>query len=177
MLVAQEFGHVYWQTLLSWFPYSSNWGTESDPEFKGYHNGNSEPRGYGTHFPLSIRLILALIWNIYYLRFSQVPFLLSTFTKLFFSFIIYLLYRTYWDNCRWHLQSMWEVWEIGSRICQEAWWRLVALNKKPSMFFFGVVQECYSHSRHTVLYIFFCLRTLMHLVSLLIRISNVLREF
>eukprot|EP00250_Pteridium_aquilinum_P017966 c23871_g1_i3 orf=114-878(+) len=24
-----------------------NWGTESDPEFKGYHNGNSEPRGYG----------------------------------------------------------------------------------------------------------------------------------
>lgn len=25
----------------------SNWGTESDPEFKGYHNGNSEPRGFG----------------------------------------------------------------------------------------------------------------------------------
>jgi len=24
-----------------------NYGTESDPEFKGYHNGNSEPRGYG----------------------------------------------------------------------------------------------------------------------------------
>lgn len=24
-----------------------NWGTESDPEFKGYHNGNSDPRGYG----------------------------------------------------------------------------------------------------------------------------------
>ncbi|KAH7445756.1 hypothetical protein KP509_01G022700 [Ceratopteris richardii] len=24
-----------------------NWGTESDPDFKGYHNGNSEPRGYG----------------------------------------------------------------------------------------------------------------------------------
>ncbi|KAG2305404.1 hypothetical protein Bca52824_034055 [Brassica carinata] len=24
-----------------------NWGTESDPEFKGYHNGNSEPRGFG----------------------------------------------------------------------------------------------------------------------------------
>ena len=22
-----------------------NWGTESDPEFKGYHNGNTEPRG------------------------------------------------------------------------------------------------------------------------------------
>lgn len=22
-----------------------NWGTESDPEFKGYHNGNSDPRG------------------------------------------------------------------------------------------------------------------------------------
>ncbi|XVE59034.1 hypothetical protein DITRI_Ditri05aG0012500 [Diplodiscus trichospermus] len=24
-----------------------NWGTENDPEFKGYHNGNSEPRGFG----------------------------------------------------------------------------------------------------------------------------------
>ncbi|KAK2433880.1 glyoxalase/bleomycin resistance protein/dioxygenase superfamily protein [Trifolium repens] len=24
-----------------------NWGTESDPEFKGYHNGNSDPRGFG----------------------------------------------------------------------------------------------------------------------------------
>ncbi|XP_022655245.1 lactoylglutathione lyase-like [Varroa jacobsoni] len=24
-----------------------NWGTERDPNFKGYHNGNSEPRGYG----------------------------------------------------------------------------------------------------------------------------------
>jgi lactoylglutathione lyase len=23
-----------------------NWGTESDPEFKGYHNGNSEPLGF-----------------------------------------------------------------------------------------------------------------------------------
>lgn len=24
-----------------------NWGTESDPNFTGYHNGNSDPRGYG----------------------------------------------------------------------------------------------------------------------------------
>ncbi|KAJ3679893.1 hypothetical protein LUZ60_016171 [Juncus effusus] len=24
-----------------------NWGTESDAEFKGYHNGNSDPRGFG----------------------------------------------------------------------------------------------------------------------------------
>ncbi|CAL5424161.1 unnamed protein product [Camellia sinensis] len=24
-----------------------NWGTESDPDFKGYHNGNSEPCGFG----------------------------------------------------------------------------------------------------------------------------------
>ncbi|KAK2708029.1 lactoylglutathione lyase-like [Artemia franciscana] len=24
-----------------------NWGTESDLEFKGYHNGNTEPKGYG----------------------------------------------------------------------------------------------------------------------------------
>jgi len=24
-----------------------NWGTESDPDFGGYHNGNSEPRGFG----------------------------------------------------------------------------------------------------------------------------------
>ncbi|EFN55203.1 hypothetical protein CHLNCDRAFT_134426 [Chlorella variabilis] len=24
-----------------------NWGTESDPDFKGYHNGNTQPRGFG----------------------------------------------------------------------------------------------------------------------------------
>mmetsp|Transcript_24717 Transcript_24717/g.32269 ORF Transcript_24717/g.32269 Transcript_24717/m.32269 type:complete len:243 (-) Transcript_24717:408-1136(-) len=24
-----------------------NWGTESDPEFKGYHNGNDQPQGFG----------------------------------------------------------------------------------------------------------------------------------
>ncbi|XP_033735650.1 lactoylglutathione lyase-like [Pecten maximus] len=24
-----------------------NWGTETDPEFSNYHNGNSEPRGFG----------------------------------------------------------------------------------------------------------------------------------
>ncbi|XP_037797411.1 lactoylglutathione lyase-like isoform X1 [Penaeus monodon] len=24
-----------------------NWGTESDPNFTGYHNGNSEPKGFG----------------------------------------------------------------------------------------------------------------------------------
>lgn len=24
-----------------------NWGTESDPNFKGYHNGNTDPKGYG----------------------------------------------------------------------------------------------------------------------------------
>ena len=24
-----------------------NWGTETDPDFKGYHTGNTEPRGFG----------------------------------------------------------------------------------------------------------------------------------
>ncbi|KAG0714182.1 Lactoylglutathione lyase [Chionoecetes opilio] len=24
-----------------------NWGTESDPDFLGYHSGNSDPRGFG----------------------------------------------------------------------------------------------------------------------------------
>lgn len=24
-----------------------NWGTEADPDFAGYHNGNDEPRGFG----------------------------------------------------------------------------------------------------------------------------------
>lgn len=30
-----------------------NWGTESDPEFPGYHSGNSEPRGFG-HLGISV---------------------------------------------------------------------------------------------------------------------------
>ena len=25
----------------------SNWGTECDANFKGYHNGNTEPQGFG----------------------------------------------------------------------------------------------------------------------------------
>lgn len=33
---------------LHWPCSTHNWGTESDPEFKGYSNGNADPgRGYG----------------------------------------------------------------------------------------------------------------------------------
>lgn len=35
---------MFWLVIYLFF--LSNWGTEDDPEFK-YHNGNSEPRGYG----------------------------------------------------------------------------------------------------------------------------------
>ncbi len=30
-----------------------NWGTESDPNFAGYHNGNADPRGFG-HLGISV---------------------------------------------------------------------------------------------------------------------------
>ncbi len=30
-----------------------NWGTEGDPDFIGYHDGNSEPRGFG-HLGISV---------------------------------------------------------------------------------------------------------------------------
>lgn len=30
-----------------------NWGTESDPNFAGYHSGNEEPRGFG-HLGISV---------------------------------------------------------------------------------------------------------------------------
>jgi hypothetical protein len=38
--------------------FSSNWGTESDPDSE-YHNGNSEPRGYGMLPLLSSDLCMA----------------------------------------------------------------------------------------------------------------------
>ena len=33
--------------VVIWYSFTSNWGTEADPDFQGYHNGNSDPRGFG----------------------------------------------------------------------------------------------------------------------------------
>ncbi|MEW5301232.1 MAG: hypothetical protein WDW38_004787 [Sanguina aurantia] len=39
--------HKWLWTRKATIELTHNHGTESDPEFKGYHNGNSEPRGFG----------------------------------------------------------------------------------------------------------------------------------
>jgi len=36
-----------WTTQRSFVELTHNWGTESDPNFGGYHNGNKDPRGFG----------------------------------------------------------------------------------------------------------------------------------
>ncbi|KAK1561297.1 hypothetical protein QYE76_037241 [Lolium multiflorum] len=42
-----------------------NWGTETDPEFKGYHNGNSDPRGFGMCKESSyVTLLLLLLFKL-----------------------------------------------------------------------------------------------------------------
>jgi hypothetical protein len=56
-------------TLIKSCYYCSNWGTETDPEFKGYHNGNSDPRGFGmckesSYVTLLLLLLLKLTMNL-----------------------------------------------------------------------------------------------------------------
>lgn len=45
----------------------SNWGTESDPDFK-YHNGNSDPRGFGMTLSLKKLLEYVYLHTVYDLR-------------------------------------------------------------------------------------------------------------
>ncbi len=44
---------IEFRNILITLRFVSNWGTESDPEFKGYHHGNTDPRGFG-HIALTV---------------------------------------------------------------------------------------------------------------------------
>lgn len=52
----------------------SNWGTESDPDFKGYHNGNSEPRGFGMNL-WSIFMSVTWMFDLKFCIHSRISFI------------------------------------------------------------------------------------------------------
>lgn len=52
-------GYFLWLfSLPATLELTHNWGTENDPEFQGYHNGNDQPRGFG-HIGISVPSVAA----------------------------------------------------------------------------------------------------------------------
>ena len=99
----------------------SNWGTENDPEFPGYHNGNKDPKGFGELVHLHNYLCSAL--NDFACCFHITATWLL-YVRGVFHFFLFYLKRPHWYSSAWCLQGMWKVWKTWDQLYKEARWRL-----------------------------------------------------